>query len=95
MTQKERVLRYVNRLRQEYGIGPALDELPKGRPGCPWACVIARAIHGGVDTERISVGHDGLGPRHRAHEDIEIPPKYVAAFIRAFDRGCYPELIAA
>lgn len=90
MTRKEQVLRYVNRLREKYDIGPALPELPKGYCESPYDCPLAHALHAmSVQPDRIMLdaGLDDF-------IDIE-PPAYVKSFINGFDHKRYPELIEA
>lgn len=78
------VLAWVNRIRDEYVIGPALDKLPQGVPmecsNCPIA-VALKATTGGS----VSLMKPGNQVQH---------PDYVVRFIDDFDCGVYPELIA-
>jgi len=81
----DEVLRAVNRIRVEHGADP-LYELPKGSPAMDdGSCVLERAFEDlgvlYVDYER------GVGRRLQFEHGL-------GPFIRRFDAGAYPELVA-
>jgi hypothetical protein len=87
--QHKRVLAYVNRLRAELGESP-LDALPRGVCGKAEICPIANALPkpASVDVSGIYVYENDVW------ECVAEPPAYVVDWIRSFDDGRYPELIA-
>lgn len=93
MTQdlKTQVLDYVNQLREQYSIGPALAELPQGVPCDGLECVLARALNGAD----VSPGYIESPAFDELESYGEYPPLFVTEFINAFDDGNYPELIEA
>lgn len=89
--REQRVLAYVNRLRDQLGLKP-LKRLPEGEPEERMKCPIARALAVGglaadVGPELICV----FAQTGRALLEVE-PPKYVADWINAFDNGRFPHL---
>lgn len=91
MTREERVLRYVNRLREERKIGPALDALPKGDFEDSRTCPLAIALTSDVDDDGVAV----YGDQIFIGDSSITPPLYVEQFVAAFDAGRYPHLEAA
>lgn len=81
----DEVLRAVNRIRAEHG-ADALYELPKGSTAMQdGSCVLERAFE---DLGVLCVDYEeGLGRNLRIEHGL-------GPFIRKFDRGAYPELIA-
>lgn len=86
MTQRERVLRYVNRYRAEHDL-PTLAELPKGVRHSACDCPIARACGKNTYRDETCAYLAGSDGRYWL-------PKYVASFIGGFDSGRYPDLVA-
>lgn len=94
---KDATLAWVNHEREARGIGPALEELPKGFVNNGWRCPIANALGSGAGLDVFVCASRGvhyyeLEDRPYAHTDI---PPYVEQFIRAFDQDVFPELLAA
>jgi hypothetical protein len=95
------VLGWVNHARRAAGLSP-LDRLPRGRPRDPMGCPLARAVPGlgvypthcqfttGSPKARWIAG--AWGTEIAGDGQIELPTP-LNAFVRAFDAGCYPELI--
>ncbi len=89
----ERVIKHVNRIREAMGHNP-IEVLSKGRRMIGCDCPISRSIPGHVNVGKIritlenSIFWDGMATPEIEH------PGYIKDFIRAFDKGCYPDLIA-
>lgn len=88
----EDALSWVNKIRNEkFNEGP-LTELPAGTRSEADCCVIANALPG--DPENKSVGQcNAIVWTEEDHLCLEFPAE-VTKFIRAFDAGEYPELVA-
>jgi hypothetical protein len=82
--RKQRALEWVNALRTEWGL-PALAELPKGTLRNSNACVLARALPHAAKVDVTVLLKTGAR--------VTLPSECID-FIRAFDGGQYPELIA-
>ncbi len=94
-------LSWVNWVRGTLG-AKYLEELPKGVPGDPARCVVARALTWDVDGVRgVNVFGDNItlivDPRthgyDRARYMCERPPRVVGEFMRSFDTDGFPDLI--
>ena len=83
-------LRWVNAEREARGIGPALDELPRGQWRDCYRCPIALALNPRGDN---SVEVCSTGIYFSEGEDVVDLPEYVAAFIDRFDNAEFPELV--
>lgn len=75
----------VNTLRAHHNIGPALTTLPQGSTYSRDTCPVALAIRGWASPAWVTP--DGTDANLR-------PSRVLSAFMRAFDRGLYPELVA-
>jgi hypothetical protein len=95
------VLGWVNQARRAAGLSP-LDQLPSGRPRDPMGCPLAKAVPNlSVYPTHCQFTTSSPGARWIAGAwgteiagdgRIELPAP-LNAFVRAFDAGCYPELI--
>jgi hypothetical protein len=88
----QRVLRWVNRQRELYDIGPSIDTLPEGL-GCEsWWCPIAEALsHGDIKAQSIHSDTELYNLRRlRSNEPALVAriehPKYVQEFVERVDR---------
>jgi hypothetical protein len=95
------VLGWVNQARRAAGL-PALDRLPTGRPRDPKGCPLAKAVPN-LHVYPTHCQFTTLSPNARwiagawatelaGDGRLELPAP-LHAFVRAFDAGCYPELI--
>jgi hypothetical protein len=95
------VLGWVNQARRAAGL-PALDRLPAGRPRDPKGCPLARAVPGlsvyPTHCQFITASPNarwiaGAWATELAGDGRLELPAPLHAFVRAFDAGCYPELV--
>jgi hypothetical protein len=95
------VLGWVNQARRAAGWAP-LHRLPTGRPRDPKGCPLARAVPG-LSVYPTHCQFTTVSPNARwiagawatelaGDGRLELPAP-LHAFVRAFDAGCYPELI--
>ena len=96
--RKARVLRWINRTRLNYGIGPKVARLPRADRRCCVSCVVAAGLTSPTTNPHVGIVEAALyqstGERFPSIVEIALPG-FVADFIVAFDRGEYPELLAA
>ena len=65
----------------------------KGRMGTTYGCPMALLLHG-ITTGDFVIGRKYIARRSGNNIDRAITPKNIADFIRKFDIGGYPELVA-
>lgn len=90
------VLTWVNEQRAKHSIGKPLDELPQGRVGDACKCPLALCF--GTDAAHASVTRSNT----KLHDCSTHPddcvviehPSFIDEFIRVFDEGGYPSLLA-
>ncbi len=88
----DEVLAWVNRVRDEHGLGEPLSELPEGKKGNGSKCPVALAIgaeHVIATSDCVSWGDPMINGDH--HEIT--PPEFVGTFMHEFDFGRYPDLV--
>lgn len=79
------VLAEVNRIRAKHGIGTPLCAMPKGERAHAHTCPLGVSLCAVASRTCIRLNN--------TEELIDTPP-ILGAFVEAFDRGAYPELIA-
>lgn len=90
---RDDTLDWVNEQRSKLNL-PTLAEMPKGAICVHCECPVARALRGGNMIVSTLTTNSLLLPSGDEDDAIEINhPDYVRAFIRAFDKGAYPELV--
>jgi hypothetical protein len=82
---KKATLDWCNEMREERGVGPPLDELPKGTVRNPKSCPCGKATG-------LEVGVSVYGIHNHSAWWLPLPPA-VQSFVALFDNGEYPELI--
>lgn len=90
--RKKRVLSAVNALRAEDRTlrSEPIKQLPKGDQMIAWACPLARALNEGNMRDTVDV----IGSTYRTNR-LPVPlPTVLSQFVRDFDEGKYPELVA-
>ena len=87
----DEVLREVNEIRGNCSL-PLLSELPKGVPGIPGSCVLARAFKGVVPNVRVGGRYVYTCPGSVWYDAFELGG-LLERFVDDFDNGVYPELV--
>lgn len=96
LSWERQTLAFVNHLREKWGLGDPVAELPPGIPHEVQECPVARGVRAG-NTRHVRATTVGvLLLSADCHPELcESVPLPVAEFMRAFDAGRYPKLVAS